>query len=172
MCVLQPSSADVEESGPHSIFYLAGSTASLTAVRERWLTLRTLPPISRLLPRRDSVGGGPYIHMRLAGGPAPPHIPYMAYLQANDSPSSAPHTATLPSAHRAIRYSSVRIHVLAMRIPALAHQEKPPVLISNKLELMPLIKGARRSCVELAVKIKVLLTTRPIWALESLKTWE
>ena len=33
---------------------------------------------------------------------------------------------------------------------SLQHQEKPPVLISNKLELMPLIKWARRSCSEFA----------------------
>ena len=101
-----------------------------TRTRIRWLTLilNTPPPISFLLSRHRTVGGGPNTHVRLAGflplcistaHPSP---------RANGEPSPTPSHVYSPSPlhlyilhhDRSIPCSSTHVHILAMCIPPLS----------------------------------------------------
>ena len=65
------------------------------------------------------------MRMRLDSSPVTLHTAYKARRQANDIPSSAPHTATLPLPdilhhNSSIPYTSIPTHLRAMRISALS----------------------------------------------------
>ena len=78
-----------------------------------------------LLPRHHLVEGYRHMRMRLDSSPVTLHTAYKARRQANDIPSSAPHTATLPLPdilhhNSSIPYTSIPTHLRAMRISALS----------------------------------------------------